>query len=151
MWSVWLVFCYCGFQSVCPLRERIRGLWKFPDGRDWLRGKLGLVLMGRAMLSKSLIQCFVDGHSCVPSLFFDLRPNYGEGNKDNGNLLQKVLCRHCFTQIWDVHKFTWNSPEDEWEKKYRIISWMGSQQRNVKTLKVLPWWFKAKTPCSKHK
>ena len=28
---------------------RIRGLWKLPDGRDWLRGKLGLVLMGRAM------------------------------------------------------------------------------------------------------
>ena len=27
----------------------------FPDGRDWLRGKLGLVLMGGAILSKSLI------------------------------------------------------------------------------------------------
>ena len=36
--------------------RRIRGLWKLPDGRDWLRGKLGLVLMGGAMLSKSLIQ-----------------------------------------------------------------------------------------------
>ena len=23
--------------------RRIRGLWKLPDGRDWLRGKLGLV------------------------------------------------------------------------------------------------------------
>ena len=31
---------------------RTRSLWKLPDGRDWLRGKLGLVLMGRAMLSK---------------------------------------------------------------------------------------------------
>ena len=47
---------------------RIRGLWKFPYGRDWLRGKLGLVLMGRAMLSKSLIQFSVEGESCVPSL-----------------------------------------------------------------------------------
>ena len=27
---------------------------------------------------------------CVPSLLFDLRPNYGGGNKDNGALLQKV-------------------------------------------------------------
>ena len=34
---------------------RIRGLWKLPDGRDSLRGKLGLVLMGRALLSKSLL------------------------------------------------------------------------------------------------
>ena len=34
--------------------RRIRGLWKLPDGRtDW-GGKLGLILMGGAMLSKSL-------------------------------------------------------------------------------------------------
>ena len=44
--------------------------------------------MGRAMLSKSLIQFSVDGWSCVPSLLFDLRPNYGKGKEDNGNLLQ---------------------------------------------------------------
>ena len=50
--------------------RRIRGLLKLPDGRDWLRGKLGLVLMGGAMLSKSLIQFSVDGWSCVPSLLF---------------------------------------------------------------------------------
>ena len=36
MRSVWLVFCDCGFHSVCPLTIRIRGLWKLPDGRDWL-------------------------------------------------------------------------------------------------------------------
>ena len=58
-----------------------------------LRGNLGLVLMGRAMLSKSLIQFSVDGWGCVPSLLFDLRPNYGGGNEDNGNLLQNVLWR----------------------------------------------------------
>ena len=50
--------------------KRIRSLWKLPGGRDWLRGKLGLVLMGRAMLSKSLIQFSVDGRGCVPSLLF---------------------------------------------------------------------------------
>ena len=27
-----------------------------------------------------------------------LGPNYGGGNEDNGNLLQKVQCRHCYTQ-----------------------------------------------------
>jgi len=40
---------------------------------DW--GKLGLILMGGAMLSKSLIQLFVDGWGCVPSLLFGLRLN----------------------------------------------------------------------------
>ena len=60
---------------------RIRGLWKILDGRDWLWGKLGLVLMGRAMLSKSLIQFSFDVQSCVPSLLFDLMPNYGGGNE----------------------------------------------------------------------
>ena len=50
---------------------RIRGLWKLPDGRDWLWGKLGLVLMGGAMLSKSLVQFSVDERGCVLSLFWD--------------------------------------------------------------------------------
>ena len=53
-------------------------------------GNLGLVLMGGAMLSKSLIQFPVDGRGCVPSLLFDLRPNYGGGNEDNGDLLPKA-------------------------------------------------------------
>ena len=34
--------------------------------------------MGRTMLSKYLIQFSVDGQGCVPSLLFDLRPNYLE-------------------------------------------------------------------------
>ena len=34
----------------------------------------------------------------VPSLLFDLRPNYGRDNKDNGDLLQKVACMHRHTQ-----------------------------------------------------
>ena len=37
--SLWLFFFSL---AVCWIR--IRGLWKCPDGRDWLRGKLGLVL-----------------------------------------------------------------------------------------------------------
>ena len=50
--------------------RRIKGLWKLPDGRDCLRGKLDLVLLGKAVLSKSLIQFSFDGWSCVPSLLF---------------------------------------------------------------------------------
>ena len=49
------------------------------------------------MLSKSLVQFSVDGRGCVPSLLFDLRPDYGGGNEDNGTFLQKVLCMHCCT------------------------------------------------------
>ena len=41
-------------------------------------GNLGLVLMGGAMLSKSLIQLSVDGQGYVPSLLFVLRPNMVE-------------------------------------------------------------------------
>ena len=50
------------------------------------------------MLSISLIQFSVDGRGCVPSLLFDLKPNYGGGNEDNGDLLQKIPCMHCYTQ-----------------------------------------------------
>ena len=54
--------------------------------------------MSRAMLSKSSTQFYVEGWGCVPFLLFDLRPNYGGGNEDKGDLLQKVPCMHCYTQ-----------------------------------------------------
>ena len=73
-------------------------LYRLSHQRSQLKRKLGLILMGGAMLSKSLIQFSVDGWGCVPSLLFDLRPNYGGGNEDNGDLLQKVLCTYCPTQ-----------------------------------------------------
>ena len=34
MWSDWLVFCDCGFHSVCPLMEKDKRLWKLPQGTD---------------------------------------------------------------------------------------------------------------------
>ena len=52
-----------------------------------------------AMLSKSLIQFSIDGCVCVHSLFFDLRPNYGRGNEDNGDLLWKFLGTHSHTAL----------------------------------------------------
>ena len=54
--------------------------------------------MGGAMLNKSLIQFSVHGWGCVRSLLFDLGPNYGGGHVDNGDLLPKVPCMHCYTQ-----------------------------------------------------
>ena len=94
MWSVWLVFFDYGFHSICPLMDKNKRLMEASDGRDSLRGKLGLVLMGRAMLSKSLIQFSVDGRGCD-------RPTYGGSNEDNGNLLKKVPCTCCCTQSPD--------------------------------------------------
>ena len=58
----------CLWFSSCALWWMRRGLWKLPDGRDWLWEKLGLAVVGKAMLSKSLIQFSTDGCGCVPSL-----------------------------------------------------------------------------------
>ena len=48
---------------------------------------MGHILMGRALLSKSLIQFSVDVQGYVPSLLFDLGPNYGGGNEGKCNLI----------------------------------------------------------------
>ena len=106
MWWDWFVFCHCGFQSVCPLMDKDKSLWKPPDERDWLRGKPGLVLIGWTMFSKSLIQFSSDGLCCVPSLLLDLRPNCVGSNEDNGNLLQYVQCKHYCTQC----PWPWSRP-----------------------------------------
>ena len=50
------------------------------------------------MFCKSLIQFYVDGRDYVSSLLFELSLNYGGVNEDNGDLLQKVPCTHCYTQ-----------------------------------------------------
>ena len=75
MWSVWLVFCGYGFHSVCPLMDNDKRLMEASWWDRLTEGKLGLVLMGGAIVSKSLIQFSVDGWGCVHSLLFGLRPN----------------------------------------------------------------------------
>ena len=52
--------------------------------------------MGRATLSRSLIQFSVDGWSCVPLPAIYLGPNYGGGDEDNGDLPQKIPCMYCY-------------------------------------------------------
>ena len=77
------------------------------------KGKLGLILMGRAILSESLIQFSVDGQGCVLSLLFDLRPNYGGGNEDNGDLLQRSPAGTAALmppqRLLDTHEQVWVS------------------------------------------
>ena len=93
MWLDWLVFCDCGFQSVCPLIEKDKRLMEVSWWERLTEGKLGLVLMTRPMLSKSLIHFSIDGWGCVPSLLFDLRPNYGGSNEDNGTSFKRSHAR----------------------------------------------------------
>ena len=47
---------------------RLTGLYKLLDGMDWSCERLGLALVGRALLSKALIQLSADGWGCTPSL-----------------------------------------------------------------------------------
>ena len=52
-----------------------------------------------------------------PPCCFDLRPNYGRGNEDNGDLLQMDPCTHCHTQCpwpWSRPPFTHASARDSW-------------------------------------
>ena len=71
LWPDWFIFCHCGFQSACTPLDKDKRLIEASEWRDCRRGKLGLVLMGGAMLSKSLTQFSIDGWSCVPSLLFE--------------------------------------------------------------------------------
>ena len=93
MWSDWLVFILSALWW-----RRIRGLWKLPDGIDWLLGwELGLVLKGRAMLSKSLIQFSVDGWSCVPSLLFTWSQTMVEVTKIMATSFKRSYACTCST------------------------------------------------------
>ena len=44
--------------------------------------KMKVTMMGGDMLNKSLLQFSVGGRGSVPSLLFDLRPNYGGGKEE---------------------------------------------------------------------
>ena len=77
------------------------------------------------MLSKSLIQYSVDGWGCVPSLLFDLRPNYGGGDGDSGDLLRKAPGTHCCKQCSQPSSRPWpaqTSTRDSW----RLLGKSGS-------------------------
>ena len=80
--------------------------------------------------SKSFIQFFVDVRGGVPSLLFALRPNYGGGNEDNGDLLQKVPCTHpafsapdpCLCQRLLDLRFTEHGPAHQNKTQFPLQS-----------------------------
>ena len=61
------------------------------------REKLGLVLIGGAILSKSLIQLSVDGWSCVPSLLFTWGQTMVEVMKIMVTSFKRSSCAHTIT------------------------------------------------------
>ena len=61
------VGCRFLLQGIFPTQGSNPGLPPL-DGRDWQWEKLGLVLVGRALLSKALVQLSSDGWGCTPSL-----------------------------------------------------------------------------------
>ena len=76
--------------------------------------KLGLVLMGGVMLSKSLIQFSVDGWSCVPSLLFTSGQTMVEVMKIMATsvppTLQQATANLCLCQrLLDTHRHVWVS------------------------------------------
>ena len=77
--------------------EAKRLINQLPDGRCWWWEKLCLALVGRAMLSTTLIQSSADGWGCTPSLkLFEMRgPSPGDcglyGRVDG--YLQVDLCQ----------------------------------------------------------
>ena len=85
-----------------------------------LRGKLGLVLMGRARFSISLIQFSVDGWSCVPSLLFPWVQTMGKTSTMVALMVKNVPA------IWEtqVRSLGWEDPlEKEMTTHFTILVW----------------------------
>ena len=94
--------------------------------------------MRRAMLSKSLIQFSVGGQGCVPSLLFDLRPNYGWGNENNGlKVAQKVKNSPAVWETW-VQSLGWEDPLEKGMATHSsILAWEIHGQMSL--LGYSPW------------
>ena len=114
MWSVWLVFCDCGFHSVYSLKDKVKRLMEAFWWERLTEGVTGSYSDGLAMLGTSLIWFSVEEWGSVPSLLFDLRPNYGGDNADKGDLLLNAPCTHCCAQCPDpAAGHCWPTPPRE--------------------------------------
>ena len=90
MWSVWLVFCKCGFHSVCPLMDKDKRLVEasWCDGLAVRESGSCFDGQGHAQYIFNPIFCWWVG------LFPTFSLAWGRGNDD---LLQKDLCQHAMT------------------------------------------------------
>ena len=98
MWSDWLVFCGCGFQSIFPLMEKDKRLMEASWWERLTEGETGSCSEGQGHSQQIFnpIFCWWLELCSFPAIY--LGPNYGGGNEDNGDLLQKIPCMYCYTQ-----------------------------------------------------
>ena len=84
------------------------------------RGGKGFVLMGRAMLSKSLIQFSVDGWSCVPSLLFPWVQTMGKTST-----MVALMVKHMpAMRETQVRSLGWEDPlEEEMATHSSTLAW----------------------------
>ena len=94
MWSVWIVFCDCGFHSVCPLMEKDKRLMEASWWERLTEGEIGFCSDGPC--SVYLYPIFYWWVGCWHDLLFDMSPNYGGGNEDNGKR------SHAFTAAFSA-------------------------------------------------
>ena len=97
MWLDRLVFCGCGFHSVCPLMEKDKRLMEPSWWERLTEGETGSCSdgWGHAQLIFNPIFCWWVGLCSLPALY--LGWNFGGRDEDNGDLLQKIPCLYCYT------------------------------------------------------
>ena len=117
MWSVWLVFCDCGFQSVCPLMEKDKRLME-ASWWETTEGETGSCSdgWGHAQYIFNSIFCWWVGLCSLLVIY--LGPNYGGGNENNGDLLlhsvpptlqQATANPHLCRRLLDTCRQVWIS------------------------------------------
>ena len=96
MWLDCLVFCDCDFQSVCPLIEKDKRFMEASWCKRLTEGETGSFSYGwgHAQQIFNHIFCWWVELCSLPAIY--VGPNYGGGNEDNGDLLQKIPCMYCY-------------------------------------------------------
>ena len=90
MWSDWLVFCDCGFQSVCPMMDKDKRLMKAFWWDTLTEGETGSCSDGWGHAQEIFNPIFCWWMELFSLSVSYLGPNYGGGNEDNGDLLHSV-------------------------------------------------------------
>ena len=86
---------------------------KLFNGRDWPWEKLGVTLVGKALLSKALIQLSAGGWGCTSSLVV-VWPEAALGSTGSmlGLMMNFKVCRKAYI-IYNIHLCLTPSPDPE--------------------------------------